>query len=304
LENAPSRKRKIMSKPVKTVREIITVTAEYLENKGVDSAKLNTERLLSDVLGLSRIELFMQYDRPVLVSELDRFRVVVKRRAAGEPLQQILGETEFYSRVFKVVPGVFIPRPETEHLVEAAAALLAPSGQSLVSPVSIEIGCGTGIVSLSLAAELPRLTAHATDVNPDAVALTERNAHTLGVEARVHVYQGSKFDPLPESLRGQVDLLVSNPPYIRSADIAGLPEDVKGHDPHTALDGGADGLVFYRALAAKMKLWVRSGGHVAVEIGDDQGAEVKAIFEASGGQDLCVIKDYTDRDRVVTARLG
>jgi len=292
-----------MSKPVKTVRELVGVTAEYLAGKGVESAKLNTERLLSDVLGVSRIELFMQYDRPVLVSELDRFREVVKRRAAGEPLQQILGETEFYSRVFKVEPGVFIPRPETEHLVEAAAALLAPAGQSLVSPILVEIGCGTGIISLSLAADLRRLTAHATDINPAAVSLAERNAHTLGVEARVHIHQGSKFDPLPTSLQGQVDLLISNPPYIRSEDIAGLPEDVKGHDPHTALDGGADGLVFYRALAAKMKLWVRPGGHIAVEIGDDQGEDVKSIFEASGGQDVRVSQDYTDRDRVVTARI-
>lgn len=293
-----------MSKPAKTVRELVGVTAEYLASKGVESAKLNTERLLSDVLGLSRIELFMQYDRPVLVSELDRFRVVVKRRAAGEPLQQILGETEFYSRVFKVAPGVFIPRPETEHLVEAAVALLAPPGQSLVAPVAVEIGCGTGIIGISLAAELPRLTVHATDLNPDAVSLAQRNAHLLGVEARIHLHQGNKFDPLPESLQGTVDLLVSNPPYIRSEDIDGLPEDVKGHDPHTALDGGTDGLDFYHALAAKMKLWLRPGGHIAVEIGDDQGAEVSAIFEASGGAEVNVLQDYTDRDRVVTARLA
>ncbi len=287
----------------KTVRELIRVTSEYFAGKGIDSAKLNAERLLADVLGVSRIELFMQFDRPVLGSELAAYRVVVKRRAAGEPLQQILGETEFYSRTFKVAPGVFIPRPETEHLVEAAVELLTPGDSGLVAPIAVEIGCGTGIICASLAAELPRLTIHATDVNPAAVELAGRNAHTLGVEARVKLHLGSRFDPLPKQLKGQVDLLVSNPPYIRHDDIAGLPEDVKGHDPHTALDGGPDGLVFYRALAAGMGNWLRPGGHVAVEIGDDQGPDVQAILEASGAQDVRIIQDYTKRDRVVTAQV-
>ncbi len=287
-----------------TVRELIRVTSEYFAGKAIDSAKLNTERLLADVLGLSRIELFMQFDRPVLGTELDRFRVVVRRRAAGEPLQQILGETEFYSRIFKVEPGVFIPRPETERLVEVCTELLTPGDQALLTPVAVEIGCGTGIIGCSLAAELPRLAVHATDINPLAVDLAGRNAHLLGVEARVHLYQGSRFDPLPKHLQGQVDLLVSNPPYIRHDDIEGLPEDVKGHDPHTALDGGPDGLVFYRALAASMGNWLRPGGHIAVEIGDDQGEDVGAILAASGGLEVRVIQDYTERDRVVTARIG
>ena len=287
----------------KTVRELIRVTSEYFAGKGVESAKLNAERLLADVLGVSRIELFMQFDRPVLGEELAAYRVVVKRRAGGEPLQQILGETEFYSRTFKVAPGVFIPRPETEHLVEAAVALLTPGETGLVAPLAVEIGCGTGIICVSLAAELPRLTVHATDVNPAAVELAGRNAHTLGVEARVNIHRGSRFDPLPKQLAGQVDLLVSNPPYIRHDDIAGLPEDVKGHDPHTALDGGPDGLAFYRALAAKMGHWLRPEGHICLEIGDDQGADVKAILEASGGQDVQIIQDYTQRDRVVTAQV-
>jgi len=287
-----------------TVRKLIRVTSEYFTGKSIASAKLNTERLLADVLGLSRIELFMQFDRPVLGAELDRFRAVVKRRAAGEPLQQILGETEFYSRVFKVEPGVFIPRPETERLVETAVQLLTPDDQALVAPVVVEIGCGTGIIGISMAAELPRLTVYATDINPGAVDLAKRNAHTLGVEARVHIQPGSRFDPLPRHIQGQVDLLVSNPPYIRHDDIAGLPADVKEHDPHTALDGGPDGLDFYRALAAGMGAWLRPGGHIAVEIGDDQGADVSEILAASGGDDVQVIQDYAERDRVVTARVG
>ena len=287
-----------------SVRELIRVTTEYFAGKEIPSAKLNTERLLADVLGMSRIELFMQFDRPVLGSELERFRTVVKRRASGEPLQQILGETEFYSRVFKVEPGVFVARPETERLVEAAVSLLTPEGQRLVAPVAVEIGCGTGVVGVSLALELPRLTVHATDINPGAVDLARRNAHTLGADARVHLYRGNRFDPLPRHLHRQVDLLVSNPPYIRQEDIAGLPQDVREHDPHTALDGGPDGLVFYRALAAGMGAWLRPGGHIAVEIGDDQAADVTSILAASGATDVRVIQDYAQRDRVVTAQVG
>ncbi len=288
--------------PNKTIRELIQVTAEYLEGKGVESAKLNTERLLADVLGLSRIELFFQHDRPVLGAELDQFRILVRRRAQGEPLQQILGEIEFYSRTFKVEPGVFIPRPETERLVEEAVKLIAPPDRRLLAPVAVEIGCGTGIIGISLALEVPRLIVHATDINPAAVNLTKHNAHTLGAEARVLVQQGNRFDPLPSHLKGQVDLVVSNPPYVRAGDIPGLATEVSEHDPVEALDGGEDGLVFYRALASTVGTWLRPGGHVAVEIGDDQGQDVEDILAASGLEDIMVIRDYADRDRVVTAR--
>ncbi len=288
----------------KTVRELILVTSEYLDGKGVESARLNTERLLAHVLGLSRLELYFQHDRPVLGAELDRFREVVRRRAGGEPLQQILGMTEFYSHPFQMAPGVFIPRPETERLVEEAVKFIAPEDHRLLAPVALEVGCGTGIIGICLALEVPRLTVHASDINPAAIELAGRNAHCLGVDSRVSFHQGSRFSPFPAHLRGQVDLLVSNPPYVRHDDIAGLDPEVVGHDPHTALDGGPDGLVFYRALASEMGQWLRPEGRVAVEIGHDQGEDVRNIFAASGCEDIRVIKDYADKDRVVTARLG
>ncbi len=288
----------------RTVRELLELTSRYLDEKGVTSSRLNAERLLADVLGLTRLELFCQHDRPLLGAEVDRYRDLVRRRAGGEPLQQILGETEFYSRSFKMEPGVFIPRPETERLVETAVRLLEPLRRSERTPTAVEIGCGSGAISVCLALELPRLQVYASDVNPRAVALTLRNARLLGAGSRVHAEEGSRFDPLPQHLRGQVDLLVSNPPYIRTEDLAGLPVDVRGHDPVAALDGGADGLRFYQALAAGMGDWLRPGGFVAVEIGADQGAAVSAIFAASGGHDLSLIQDYAGRDRVVTARVG
>jgi len=287
-----------------TVRDLIGVTAEYFEGKGLESARLNAERLLADVLGLSRMDLYLQADRPVLGDELARYRELVKRRGRGEPLQTILGMTEFYSRPFKVEPGVFIPRPETEHLVEAAAEMLTPGDSSLLAPVAVEVGCGTGIIGISLACELPRLVVHATDINRRALDLAARNALALEVTARIHFHEGNRFDPLPESLHGQVDLLVSNPPYVRSGDIPGLSVEVSVHDPREALDGGRDGLDFYRALAAGMGRWLRPGGGVALEIGDDQSEDVEGILEAAGMQDVRTIQDYSGRDRVVLGRMA
>jgi release factor glutamine methyltransferase len=290
--------------PNKTVRELIQVTTAYFEEKDVESARLNAERLLADVLGLTRIELYFQHDRPVMGAELDRYRDLVRRRAGGEPLQQILGETEFYSRTFKVEPGVFIPRPETERLVEACTEILAPGDRNLVSPLAVEVGCGTGIIGITLALELPRLTVHATDVNPLAVDLAARNAHLLGCDVRMSFYQGNRLAPVPAHLKGTVDLLVSNPPYIPTDEIPDLSAEVADHDPREALDGGSDGLNVYRALASEMRDWVRPGGHIAVEIGFDQGPQVVEIFTASGAQDVTTIQDYAGLDRVVTARLG
>lgn len=293
-----------MPRELKTVRELIQVTSAYLDEKGIDSARLNTERLLADVLGISRIELYFQHDRPLTTAELDRYRELVRRRAGGEPLQKILGLTEFYSRAFKVQPNVFIPRPETECLVEKAANLLAPDDRRLLEPVAVEIGCGSGVIGISLALEIPQLTVYATDIDPVAVELTRHNAHQLGAEPRIHAFAGNKFDPLPEHLQGKVDLLVSNPPYIRQEDLAGLPPEVADHDPAAALDGGEDGLVFYRALAGASGRWLRPEGWLAVEIGADQADQVQEIFAASGGTRIAVVKDYADRDRVVVSRLG
>jgi len=289
---------------IRTVRDLIRMTSEYLAGKGVESARLDTERLLAEILGLSRLELYFQFDRPVLGRELDGFRAVVRRRASGEPLQQILGLTEFYSHPFRMAPGVFIPRPETERLVEEAVPLLAPEDRRLLAPVALEVGCGSGVIGICLALEIPRLMVYASDINPLAVQLAGRNARQLGVDTRMEFLVGSKFDPFPIRLRGQVDLLVSNPPYVRSGDIAGLAVEVVDHDPREALDGGQDGLVFYRALASAMGDWLRPGGHVALEIGHDQGPQVEEILAASGGRDIRISKDYAGKDRVVVARVG
>ncbi len=291
-----------MPEALKTVRELMLAAAGWLEGRGVPSARLNAERLLGHVLGLSRLELYLHHDRPLTGAELERFRELLRRRGAGEPLQTLIGEQEFYSRPFRVEPGVFIPRPETETLVERCVALLTEGTSRLIAPVALDLCCGSGVVGLSLAAEIPALSVWATDVNPAAVRLTEANAHRLGVAPRVTCLAGHLADPLPARLLGQVDLLASNPPYVRRDEIDGLPVEVSRHDPREALDGGPDGLGFYRALGALGRRWLRPDGWLAVEIGADQDAAVCEILERGGWADPAMTRDLAGRPRVVTAR--
>ena len=166
------------------------------------------------------------------------------------------------------------------------------------------MGCGTGIIACTLAAEVPRLQVKTTDVNPRAVELARSNAKRLGVAARVEVLEGRLLEPVPEDLKGRAHLLVSNPPYIRSGDLPGLPREVRDHDPAEALDGGPDGLHFYHEFARRAGEWLAPGGRVVVEIGEDQGDQVSAIFAASGLGGVRVIEDYARRPRVVAARLA
>jgi release factor glutamine methyltransferase len=290
-----------MSVNLRSVRELIDVSAAYLAERRVESARLAAERLLAEILGLSRLELYVQHDRPVSGAELARFRELVRRRARGEPLQTLIGTVEFYSRTFKVEAGVFIPRPETERLVEIATRLLTPPDRRWLAPRAVEIGAGAGVVACSLAAEIPRLEVWATDRNPRAVELSRRNAERLGTAERTHFVCGNLFEPLPDRLRGGVDLLVGNPPYIRSDEIATLAVEVARYDPREALDGGRDGLDFYRRLAAELRYWLRPGAAIALEIGADQARDVEAILADGGAVAVAVSEDYAHRPRVVTA---
>ena len=286
---------------MKTVRELIGLSADYLQEKGIESPRLNAERLLGDVLGLARIELYLKADLPVAGAQLESYRDLIRRRATGEPLQTLIGTTGFYSREFKVEPGVFIPRPETERLVERAAELLTPGDRSLVSPRIVDCCCGSGVIAVSLAAELPVAEVWALDTNPQALELTRRNAHRHGVDARVHPLESDLLYGLPGHLKGAVDLVVSNPPYIRSDELAGLEAEVQ-HDPAAALDGGQDGLDVHRALASQARRWLVGGGWLALEIGADQGETVPEILRVSGYLDVAMTLDWNDLPRVVVGQ--
>ncbi|MBN2248412.1 MAG: peptide chain release factor N(5)-glutamine methyltransferase, partial [Coriobacteriia bacterium] len=227
-----------MTERVWTVKDALEWTCEFLGRKDDEHPRRSAEWLLSSATGLSRVELYAYHDRPLSPDERSCYRTLVARRAEGMPLQYVTGEMPFRHLVVHVEPGVFIPRPETEVLVDVALEHLSGAG----SPIVIDLCTGSGCVAVSIASEHPGARVWAVDASEAAVAATLRNASNAKVAERVHTLHGDLFDPLPNELSGTVDLIVSNPPYIPSADVPDLPAEVLGFEPHLALDGGEDGL--------------------------------------------------------------
>jgi len=279
-----------MSEPW-TIRKVLTWTTQHFEKRGVEAPRLTTEMLLSHVLKLSRVRLYVDLDRPLDKEELAAFRALIERRMAGEPTQYLTGVREFYNRSFKVDARVLIPRPETELLVEAALHLLPKDAPGR----ALDVCTGSGCIAISLAAERPQATVLATDLSPDACALARENAQALGVAGRVTVLEGDLFAPVPAAER--FDVVVSNPPYIASAEIPTLSAEVR-REPKLALDGGADGLVAIRRVVEGARRFLRPGGLLAMEIGETQGPAVKALLQAAGYADARVEKDLERRDRL------
>ena len=252
------------------------------------------ELLLSRRLGLPRHLLYLEAGREVPSDVVTALESDLRRRRAGEPLQLILGSVGFRGLELNVRPGVFIPRPETEVLVEHAVALAAD-----VPGVILDLCCGSGAVACALAAELPTHRVVAVDASPAACVLTRDNARCLGLSERIGVVRGD----LTEALGGPFALLACNPPYITSDDLDALPVEVRDHDPSAALDGGPDGLDFYRRLAPELTRLLAPGGWAVCEIGEEQGEAVGDIFAKTPGLERTAIQpDLTGRDRVAVAR--
>ncbi len=280
-----------MSDDVWTIRKLLTWTAQHFEKKGVDAPRLTTEVLLAHVLKTSRVRLYVDLDRPLEKEELAAFKELIARRMKGEPTQYLTGVREFYNRPFKVDSRVLIPRPETELLVAAALEALPKD-----APVAaLDVCTGSGCIAISLAAERPQASVTATDLSPDACALARENAQALKVDARVNVLHGSLFTPLPPDARFQV--VVSNPPYIASGEIAGLSAEVR-REPRMALDGGPDGLGLLRQVIEGARRVLAPGGLLALEIGETQGPAVQALLQAAGYENARVEKDLERRDRL------
>jgi release factor glutamine methyltransferase len=273
-----------------TVNEVIQRGAEFLQRHGVDSPRLHSELLLAHVLKLPRLQLYLNHDRPVPEPELGAVRALVQRRAKREPLQHLVGSTSFCGLEIAVSPAALIPRPETETLAELALA---------AEPEALDFGTGTGCVAIALAAPCPAARVHALDVSEAALALARANAERHGLGARVRFHHGDGFRALPAELR--FDLLVSNPPYIPTADIAALQPEVRDFDPRCALDGGADGLDFYRLLANDASAWLKPGGGFFAEFGDGQAESVTRLFTDAGWTRVAVHRDLDGRPRVVEA---
>jgi release factor glutamine methyltransferase len=286
-----------------TLVEVIRLSTRFLSERGSETPRLDAELLAAHSLGLRRLDLYLQYDRPLAEEELEPVRALLRRRAAGEPVAYLVGEREFYGRRFRVTPDVLIPRPETEVLVERtlrwARAAAGPQGEGLRLA---DAGTGSGCVACTLAAELPGATVVAGDVSAAAVAVARENAARLGLDGRVEVGEGSWEAPLAAG--APYDALVSNPPYITSSEMEGLMRDVRDHEPRLALEAGEDGLDAYRALLRGCLPLVRPGGLLAMEI-DPRRREAVTGLVAAGrpGSEVTVVDDLAGHARVVEARL-
>ena len=283
-----------------TVLEVLNWSTNYLKDHQIENPRLNAELLLSRTLGLSREELYLRLRSPIRKEEKETFERLIKRRISGEPLQYILGHQEFWSIDFRVDPRVLIPRPETELLVEQTLSIL--SGISFKrSPVVLEIGTGSGAVAISLAKEMENIFLVATDISREALTLAKENAKSSDVLHRIKFVNGNLFDPFRLSKEKEpFDLILSNPPYITCSEIEGLAKEVKDYEPTIALNGGEDGLTFYRKIISHAPFYLKKGGWLLLEVGQAQGEKVSELIEQ--GEDFFApqrLRDLSGIERVV-----
>lgn len=272
-----------------TLAEVLRLATEHLDGKGSETPRLDAELLLGHALGLKRIELYTDFDRPLTEAELAACRDLVARRAKREPIAYILGEWGFRRLTLTVDRRALIPRPETETVVERCLALLA----GLDRPRVLDVGAGSGAIALAIADEHPGAQVTAIDVSDDALSLARENAERTGLE--IVLEQRDLMDGLGAT---GLDLVVSNPPYVAPGELAGLMPDVREYEPHLALVGdGLTGAVARQALEA-----LRPGGALVLEVGDGQTASVAELLGKLGYREVAIARDLAGRERVVEGR--
>lgn len=289
-----------MPDPAPTVwtnKELLRWTIDFLTKKGVPSPRLDAEVLLAHVLKCKRIDLIANSDEVPADADRAAFRELIKRRVDHWPVAYLVGMKEFYLLKFEVSPAVLIPRPETETLVLEADRLLKP----LAAPRVLDLCTGSGCIAVVLAHQRKAAQVTAVDISPDALDVAKRNAAAHGAADRVSFLSGDLFAPLPAG--SEFDLIVSNPPYVTPGEYDALPADIREHEPRLALDGGPDGLAFYRRIATGAGAFLRAGGSVLVEIGHTQDDAVRALFAAQPELEVgATLKDGLRLPRVVCAK--
>jgi release factor glutamine methyltransferase len=282
-----------------TIRKLVTWATEDFRTRGFESPRLDAELLLGCALNKTRIEIILEGERPLVQSELDGFRELVRRRRTGEPTAYLLGNREFYGTDFAVDKNVLIPRPDTELLVETA---LEKTQDRLAEGRAIDLCTGSGCVAIAFALKRRGWKITGVDLSAPAVDVAKRNALSAGLFTGVDFREGDLFAPLERE--DQAHLITANPPYIPSNVIPTLELGIRGFEPHLALDGGIDGMVVTRRIVAEAPNQLQPKGVLALEIGYDQGPIVAELLRTAGFTDVEIRKDYGGHDRVVCGRLG
>ena len=283
-----------------TILKLIKWTADYLSKKGILSARLDAELMLAYLLKTDRTHLYMNFDQPLNKDELTSFKKLLERRAKHEPLQYITGFQEFWSLPFKVSPSVLIPRPETELLVEESIRELSKRFSKSDLIEILDIGTGSGALAAALASELKGAHVTGVDISPAAVKLAQENIKANDLSSSVSIMEGDLFEPVSDK---QFNLIVSNPPYIPHSDINGLQPEVTRFEPLSALDGGDDGLDYYRRIIPESIKHLTPGGWLMLEHGIGQSGDIISIFkETDAFTDIASINDLAGIDRVVKGK--
>ncbi|HDL84831.1 MAG TPA: peptide chain release factor N(5)-glutamine methyltransferase [Candidatus Acetothermia bacterium] len=277
-----------------TVREILKWTRGYFKGAGISQPRLEAEILLAHVMNVDRLHLYLSPDTPLTPDERARFREIIKKRRSGVPRQYLTGEVQFYGLRFRIRDDVFIPRPETEELLERALGLV-PRDRDLAC---LDLGTGSGVIAVSLAKYLPRVKVTAVDLSTEAVELAQENAELNEVVDRVDVMRSNWF----ERVVGKFDLVISNPPYIPEEEMENLPEEVRGHEPRRALAGGKEGMEEIAKLVAGLEEHMYAEATALFEIGDGQGKMVTEEMKSAGLIDIRVERDFAEQERYVIAR--
>ena len=299
LDRLPSSPSSAQGEEVWTVLRMMEWSGAYLEDKGIARGRLDAEHLLARVLELGRLDLYLQFDRPLVASELDRYRPLLKRRAKREPLQYILGRAAFRELDLEVDGRVLIPRPETEILLDEVLEWAGVHAGTQAR--GLDLGTGSGAIALSLVLEGPFELVVATDNSKAALEVARRNAEVTGLSEKLDFRLGSYFEPISEA--EVFDLVVSNPPYVAEGEAPSLPPEVREWEPGAALFAGPDGLAALRVIVAGAAPRLRQGGLLALEVGLGQAGPVVAMLEETGEYvDSCVRRDLTGRERIVLSR--
>jgi release factor glutamine methyltransferase len=284
-----------------TILKLLKWTSAYFKSHQIEQPRADAEILLAHTLGVGRIDLYVQYDRPLEEGELEIYKGYIQRRLQREPVAYIVGKKEFWSMDFEVAPCVLIPRPETETLVEAALTIVPAESGTAHSRI-LDLGTGSGAVVVAIASERGAHEFYAVDRSEDVLAIARKNAQTFGLDEAITFMRGDWFDPIRR--RGLCfDMIVSNPPYVPTQDMEDLSPDIRRHEPLEALDGGSDGLHAIRHIVKEASDHLVPGGWLLFEIGYDQWRQVRELISAAKVyNDIAVRKDYGGRDRVVIAR--